>query len=1493
MCERNPFSTNDTRGRHERKGVNMMKIVMGLTVLAAFATMAEEPALRFGFLTDTHINADGSNLDRVQKALTLFKTNGVDLVVHGGDICNAFYPVGYAAYSNCFETVFADADSVPRKIYAVGNHDTQENIGDTNQITAAAEVLRILGAENLHTDKRTVNGYTFLVMPYALGGTEEGFLSWSAYEAAVSNACEEAGAGMPVFVLEHKPPQDTVYNTTNTWGYQQSKEILSKYPQVVELSGHVHGSLHNDVFFWQGAFSVVNVCCLQQWYGLLDGKSDTAAKTSNGVLLVDVFADKIVISRWDVLDGTEIDPEHRWQINLPHAEATAPFNRTNLVAAEEANPPVFGEGAVLAVAAVTSGSQTTGYKLTFPQVTTNAMTYWIEVQEQDGGSWAAVAHTEIFSDYWKAPSERGDTATYTFSTSDLDVNTTYRFAVRPVGQYETKGTAITNEVTTPSTLITPDFFVDYVQANGGQYIDTKIIGRSGTKAEIDISIESGNLGGDRAVLDARKDGTDSRFYLFHTSAGFAAYGYGKYWRQDGFGALKGDYRYLVESELKAGYQRLALNGQAVVTQTDATAHDTGANLYLFACNFATQSTPQYPIKAKCYGLKLWQTDANGDYQLVRDFRPCVKAGMGGLYDTVSKRIFYGNKVNTYDAAALTLPADWTKWGTAVPGKPDCFVEYVESNGRQVLDTGVRARTGVKAEAEIRWMNATEEQTFLGAVAGTSEFYMMHYVNWLKMWTAYGSTRTYFIDPGTGLTALWAQDVYNKVTVDFSAGAQSITRNGTNVWSFASEETVDLGCTVTAFAVRRFGLPYYWSRVRCKGLKMWLDGTLVRDFHPCMKGGRPGLYDTVNDEVCFPAGEDFSGTGRAQLHPEGFAGGFVDYVAANGGQYVDLGVRGRSGTKVEIDMMYTGGSGDNAYIGARKDSGNTRVFPLHRANAAYAYGYGAFNYISAQNQNIFADGVRHKIVSELRAGCQKVVVDDQVMCDNSNAAAYDTGVNFYLFAVNYNGAQYLAQARCYSLKIWQTATTNADDTAYTLVRDLLPCAYHDGKNVMGALYDRVTGEILLGQTNNQDARLALPSPEHVVSGKPDAFVAYIESNGSQLLDTGVKAATGVKAEGEFMWLEGLAESTYLGMYNGTRMYMIHKVGTLGWAAYGNDIGKHYLTNAVTGIAAQYTPGSKEHFAVDFGASAQTITLNGTNVYSEAIGGSVDAGGTLALFAIRDGRNVRSFTASARCYSLNLWTNGVLARAFLPCVKDGMGGLYDSVNDEVVFPDGADITGVLIGPVTNAAALTPNRYVDYIAADADNWLDTGVVAKSGTKAELVFTGLWDGESYFGSNAMGLLGARSAIYGENAFYLAHVTNGVFASAYGTLGCAAAAVATNVRHTVVAEFAAGAQTVLLDGTPIWSGTAAGAIDTGLGLYLFAVNDRGVAAFPAQARVHSLKIWQDGVLVRDYRPVLTKEGIPVFWDKLNKTITLGEHLFTDYGSDLGAIKSGTLVRIR
>ena len=53
------------------------------------------------------------------------------------------------------------------------------------------------------------------------------------------------------------PPAGTVYHSWS-WGEWHTREILNRHPQVVNFSGHVHGSLRNDVFLWQGEFTAVN-----------------------------------------------------------------------------------------------------------------------------------------------------------------------------------------------------------------------------------------------------------------------------------------------------------------------------------------------------------------------------------------------------------------------------------------------------------------------------------------------------------------------------------------------------------------------------------------------------------------------------------------------------------------------------------------------------------------------------------------------------------------------------------------------------------------------------------------------------------------------------------------------------------------------------------------------------------------------------------------------------------------------------------------------------------------------------------------------------------------------------------------------------------------------------------------------------------------------------------------------------------------------------------
>ena len=62
-----------------------------------------------------------------------------------------------------------------------------------------------------------------------------------------------------------------------------------------------------------------------------------------------------------------------------------------------------------------------------------------------------------------------------------------------------------------------------------------------------------------------------------------------------------------------------------------------------------------------------------------------------------------------------------------------------------------------------------------------------------------------------------------------------------------------------------------------------------------------------------------------------------------------------------------------------------------------------------------------------------------------------------------------------------------------------------------------------------------------------------------------------------------------------------------------------------------------------------------------------------------------------------------------------------------------------------------------------------------------------------------------------------------------------------------------------------------------------------------SLKIWQDGQLVRNFRPVLLESGLAALWDSVSKQVFLPSAPFSAMGPVSGEfeIKSGTTILIR
>jgi len=412
---------------------------------------AEAPRLRFGVMTDTHVSEDPASFDRVRLALKLFREKGCALIINNGDIAHRFSEAAYRTYRQVFDEAFASGPR-PRELYVYAWHDAVQwrnrprGEAEKTAKAAFADVRRFLRAPNDPVDRVEAGGCPFLVFPQFIG--EAGFLSYADYERRIASACADF-PGQPVFVVDHVPPKGTVCNSDNL-GDPKRMEVLSRYPQVVNLTGHVHGTLRTDLLLWQGAFTVINAGCLKSWDGLVSGCSEPS-HPAYGVLIIDVFNDRLEIRRWDVRDGSEINPESRWILPWPFAASTAPYEPHRRAAAER--PASFPPGAALSLHLLPEPGA--GLSVSFPQAVSDVLKYRIDVAEKRNGRFEPAYWTEILSDFWQHPNDRTHQARTTLSGLLLTPDSEIRVTVCPIGQYGTKGFVLSAEMRVPSDLPLP------------------------------------------------------------------------------------------------------------------------------------------------------------------------------------------------------------------------------------------------------------------------------------------------------------------------------------------------------------------------------------------------------------------------------------------------------------------------------------------------------------------------------------------------------------------------------------------------------------------------------------------------------------------------------------------------------------------------------------------------------------------------------------------------------------------------------------------------------------------------------------------------------------------------------------------------------------------------------------------------------------------------------------------------------------------------------
>ena len=316
----------------------------------AFAVKEPLPNLRVGILSDVHVDSErpASNLER---ALRYFDSRKVDAVLIAGDLVCWNRRHEFKLMADTWFKVFPDdrrSDGVKiERLFITGNHDLDAFSAAPAGYKSVSEAMEDgfffhreeYWREFFHEDyklvsAKTVKGYTFVLRNWLSDYDTSGKRLPAGGRAAEANRVAEFLTSLdmpqdrPFFYVQHEMPNDTVNASWLVKGERwanghddgTSTRFLSKYPNVIALSGHCHNSLTDELSIWQGAFTAVNCSCNCGFVFTTPGRENgwccddfnrdpplemlpiDIYKVNQGIVM-EVFDDRVVFERHEFLYG--------------------------------------------------------------------------------------------------------------------------------------------------------------------------------------------------------------------------------------------------------------------------------------------------------------------------------------------------------------------------------------------------------------------------------------------------------------------------------------------------------------------------------------------------------------------------------------------------------------------------------------------------------------------------------------------------------------------------------------------------------------------------------------------------------------------------------------------------------------------------------------------------------------------------------------------------------------------------------------------------------------------------------------------------------------------------------------------------------------------------------------------------------------------------------------------------------------------------------------
>ena len=612
--------------------------------------------------------------------------------------------------------------------------------------------------------------------------------------------------------------------------------------------------------------------------------------------------------------------------------------------------------------------------------------------------------------------------------------------------------------------------------------------------------------------------------------------------------------------------------------------------------------------------------------------------------------------------------------------------------------------------------------------------------------------------------------------------------------------------------------------------------------------------------------------------------YVDYLIGDSASYINTGVVGLSGYKVECTFMTTV---------------NTTVYPnfctiFGSANpTGYSYDTSPFG-ISA--------GVYGSCIAIKNNGETKLSYMNLSVCYNTKytlsltAGENNTNPsNIFVFATNNskNGGVIAYEYAMDYLRIYDFKIYNVEGT---LIQHLRPCLDTEG---VPCMYDEVSKRYFYNQGTGtfgykktlRDFQAVLDSngiptlmdkvnKKYYYDENGNGFrfeesykpVSYLEGVVESYIDTNIIPTSNSRVE---VVMSPSSTLTYAGVFGSEKLMKFQYQTTKQWITVTKGGTSHSIGNTT----APYFTG-KQTIVMDMKDTTNVVSVNGIN-YGTHTGTTTTETRTMLLFGSWNqwGEVSGNSMGQVKIYSFKMYESDELILDLIPVLdKNDVPCMYDKISKQFFYNQGS---GSSFGYGIEESECPKVNYVEYLKNDGDSYIDTGKAINYNHRIEIEY-------SLNGTKPIALITSNG--WASNMVNIPYINGNntqwsfLWANSSTGFGNLIDKQELNTKYTAILDNTG----LTLNGIHYEGTIGSESSNTvySIGLFCKRGEKGDINAYISSNKgdkIYSYKLYENNELIQHLKPSLDEDGIPCMYDTVTETYFYNQGTGTfGYGKSIG-----------